>query len=103
MTWEEAKNYCSDLTESSFSDWRLPNIDELRTLIQNCDKTKPGGKCRISENRQCLDEKCWSQDCNGCGKINMLPKKIYKKEKKKLDIQNFPTILSPARAGITQW
>ena len=75
MTWEEAKNYCSDLAENNHSDWRLPNIDELRTLIRNCDKTKPGGKCRISENRQCLDEKCWSEDCNGCGKINMLPDK----------------------------
>ena len=75
MTWEEAKNYCSNLTENNHSDWRLPNIDELRTLIQNCDKTKPGGKCRISENRQCLDEKCWSKDCNGCGKINTLPEK----------------------------
>lgn len=74
MTWEEAQNYCSNLAENNHSDWRLPNIDELRTLIQNCDKTKPGGKCRISENRQCLDEKCWSKDCNGCGRINMLPK-----------------------------
>ena len=67
--------YCEELREGGFSDWRLPNIDELRTLIQNCDKTKSGGKCRISENRQYLDEKCWSQDCNGCGKINMLPEK----------------------------
>ena len=75
MTWEEAKDYCSNLAENNFSDWRLPNIDELRTLIQNCDETKPGGKCRISENRQCLDEKCWSKDCNGCGKINTVPEK----------------------------
>lgn len=75
MTWEEAKNYCADLAENNHSDWRLPNIDELRTLIQNCDKTKAGGKCRISENRQCLNEKCWSKDCNGCGRINTLPAK----------------------------
>ena len=66
MTWKEADSYCSDLEENGLSDWRLPNIDELRTLIQNCDLTEPGGSCRISENRQCLGEKCWSPDCNGC-------------------------------------
>ena len=75
MTWEEAQNYCSNLAENNHSDWHLPNIDELRTLIQNCDKTKAGGRCRISENRQCLNEKCWSKDCNGCGKINTLTAK----------------------------
>lgn len=66
MTWKEADSYCSDLEENDSSDWRLPNIDELRTLIQNCDLTEPGGSCRISENRQCLGEKCWSASCNGC-------------------------------------
>ena len=66
MNWKEAQNYCSDLEENDSSDWRLPNIDELRTLIKNCDRTKLNGECKISENRQCLGEKCWSGSCNGC-------------------------------------
>ena len=81
MTWKEAKEYCSNLRENSFSDWRLPNIDELRTLIQNCDKTESGGSCKISENTQCLDEKCWNEDCNGCNKSDILWEKIQKIEK----------------------
>ena len=66
MSWKEAQNYCSNLEENDSSDWRLPNIDELRTLIKNCVQTEPGGSCRISENRQCLSEKCWNNSCNGC-------------------------------------
>jgi len=72
MTWKEADSYCSSLKENDLSDWRLPNIDELRTLIQNCNLTEPSGSCRISENRQCLDEKCWSADCNGCSQNGTL-------------------------------
>ena len=34
MQWYSALNYCKDLNEGGFSDWKLPNIDELRTLIQ---------------------------------------------------------------------
>ena len=66
MSWKEAQNYCSDLKENDSSDWRLPNIDELRTLIKNCGRTELNGECRISENRQCLGKKCWSDSCNGC-------------------------------------
>ena len=49
MDWYEAKQYCEDLTEGGFTDWRLPNIDELRTTIKKCSKTEPGGECKVSE------------------------------------------------------
>ncbi|MBR4531566.1 PEGA domain-containing protein [bacterium] len=35
MTQNEAINYCENLNEGEYSDWRLPNIDELRTLVNN--------------------------------------------------------------------
>lgn len=32
MTWEEAMQYCSDLTVDGFSDWRLPSVEQLPSL-----------------------------------------------------------------------
>ena len=33
-TWSEANTYCSDLTHAGYGDWRLPNIEELESIIQ---------------------------------------------------------------------
>jgi len=35
MTWQNAINYCEDLTLGSHSDWRLPNRNELDTLVDD--------------------------------------------------------------------
>ena len=59
MNWNDAKQYCANLEEGGFTDWRMPNIDELRTTIKNCSKTEPGGKCKVSEKNGCLAGKCW--------------------------------------------
>ena len=66
MRWEDAVAYCKNLNEGNLSDWRLPTINELRTLIQNCPATEPKGACRVTNN--CLsEEKCWNiSDCRGC-------------------------------------
>jgi len=37
MDWQSAINHCEALTLESYSDWRLPNINELKTII---DRTK---------------------------------------------------------------
>lgn len=70
MNWNDAVVYCKNLNEGGYSDWRLPNIDELRTLIQNCPGTVTGGSCQISEKNGCLhNKKCWSKKaCQGCSK-----------------------------------
>ena len=37
-TWQNALKYCEDLTYAGYNDWRLPNKNELATLL-NYDKT----------------------------------------------------------------
>lgn len=39
-TWQEALSYCENLEYAGFSDWRLPNKNELITLL-NFDKEAP--------------------------------------------------------------
>ena len=58
MNWNSAVSYCENLTEDGHSDWRLPDIDELRTTIKNCPKTETGGECSISEKGGCLSQQC---------------------------------------------
>ena len=65
MTWKKAVNYCKNLNEGGHSDWRLPNIDELRTLIQNHSGTQTGGTCKISEKAGKLAWSDRTSDCNG--------------------------------------
>lgn len=54
LNWNEAVSYCNTLSEGGFSNWRLPDIDELRTLIVGCPKTVTGGSCPVSEKNSCL-------------------------------------------------
>lgn len=66
MNYNEANNYCRRLNEGGISGWRLPTIDELRTVVQNCNGTVPGGACRVSEVNGCLASNCLSNSCQ-CG------------------------------------
>jgi len=65
MNWNVAKQYCANLVEGSFTDWRLPTISELRKLIKNC-YSQSGGSCRISDN--CLSRDCDTACCCGGNK-----------------------------------
>jgi len=67
MDWYEANEYCESLNECGYSDWHLPSISELRTLIKNCDGAEADGSCGLSESCrdwECLfdDYDCWC-DC----------------------------------------
>ena len=61
MTFNAAVEYCQNLSEGGYSDWRLPTISELRTTIKNCSGSQSGGSCRVSDN--CLGSNCWSDSC----------------------------------------
>ena len=66
MTWSSAKQYCENLTEGGFTDWRLPTISELKTTIQNCQSG--GSSCRVSDS--CISLNCRSESCRCNDKKN---------------------------------
>ena len=65
LKWEDAKNYCSELTLGGYDDWHLPSITELRSLIRGCVQAKQGGECKVSDS--CLSISCWNKPtCEAC-------------------------------------
>ncbi len=43
-TWKEAKTYCQNLVLGGYHNWRLPNIDELGTIVHyGRTKNDPAG------------------------------------------------------------
>ena len=61
--WYEAEQYCADLEFGGSTDWRLPTIYELRSLVRGCPATQAGGTCNIDED-SCLAFSCWGDSCN---------------------------------------
>lgn len=64
LSWEDAIAYCENLTLAGFDDWRLPTIDELRSLIRFCPATEPGGSCAVTES--CAEWECLDDACETC-------------------------------------
>ena len=64
MNWESAINHCKELKESNacgYSDWHLPTIDELKTLL----KWRRDSQCKVSDTNNCLSfDDCWT--CSSC-------------------------------------
>ena len=65
MKWSGAKSHCAGLDLGGHTDWRLPTIGELRSLIRGCSKTEAGGSCNIKDGG-CLKWSCRDGSCNGC-------------------------------------
>lgn len=68
-TWEDADAYCNELTEGGYTNWRLPKISELRTLVKDCAATESGGTCNISDigSSNTLSSSSLAQSCyNEC-------------------------------------
>ena len=67
--WEQAKTYCFyNYDVNGLSGWHLPDINELRTLIQNCSSVETDGECPVKD-PDCLTANCLNDhlECL-CGK-----------------------------------
>jgi len=64
-TWNDAIEYCFELSCGGYDDWRMPTIDELRSLIVACAATETGGSCEVTD-PGCTEYGCRNLDCAGC-------------------------------------
>ncbi len=65
LSWAEAVEYCRNLEPEGTTQWRLPNISELRTLVRGCPATEIAGSCKVLEDG-CLAHECRDSTCTGC-------------------------------------
>jgi hypothetical protein len=60
----DARALCDNLATGGHDDWRLPTIDELRSLVVGCPATATDGPCPIHD--ACTSVACDGPDCAGC-------------------------------------
>jgi len=63
----DANDYCEQLDLGGYTDWHVPDIGELRSIIRDCLETEPGSQtCEVQPNG-CLKAECDDQaKCDGC-------------------------------------
>jgi len=64
MTWNDAVAHCEALTLADRDDWRLPTLDEMRSIVRGCAHTVTGGDCPTDD--ECLTWDCWDSICTDC-------------------------------------
>jgi len=65
LAWAQAVDYCDGLQGGA--GWRLPDIDELRSLIRGCPNTVSGGPCKESVQCSSAGTDCYDgEECMGC-------------------------------------
>jgi len=59
LTYAKAQELCDNMDYAGHTDWRLPTIYELRTLVDGFSDIEPGGRCKVSS--ECLAMSCLYQ------------------------------------------
>ena len=64
MNWQSAADFCDAMALCGDDDWRLPTVDELRSLVRGCPDTETGGACEVTD--YCATPDCWNSACDSC-------------------------------------
>lgn len=64
-TASEINGHCDKLDLAGHTDWRVPTIDELRSLVTGCVMTGTGGACGITDATP--ESTDYNALCKGCG------------------------------------
>jgi Cobalamin biosynthesis protein CobT (nicotinate-mononucleotide:5, 6-dimethylbenzimidazole phosphoribosyltransferase) len=74
ISWKDKAVQCRESKSGGISQWRIPTIDEIRTILTASDKLKTGGECPVTDacsyfSAGCFDEeyegKCTEEEGNG--------------------------------------
>lgn len=49
QNWTSSTAYCGDLSLNGLDNWRLPTVDESRSLIKGCPVNEIGGECAVTD------------------------------------------------------
>jgi hypothetical protein len=69
LSWQDAIDFCDQLVLDGKDDWRLPKLDELRSLIRGCPDTESDGRCQVWDGSGYDDLNSeMNKPCSGCEK-----------------------------------